>query len=613
MKPTSTLRSFKNPCVKLFLLHLVLFSPFLSEAQQPQVYNQFFMNPYIYNPAYAGVEGHATFYASYRDQWTNIESAPQLSDFSFHVPLKGGVALGGAAFNISQGLLNTSAVKATGAYLINIDKTHFLRVGMSLGFGINSVNLNELADAAGDPAIAGFLDQSSFILGDFGATYHFGHFNVGMALPNLFSYNPINQTESIAPEFSPTDNILFKMNYRGHISDDFAFEPHLIYRYSNVIPHQYEAVMIAHLYHIVWVGASYRQNANVIALAGAKIKEKIGLGLSYELGNATVASQLGPTLEVTLGYHLGTKKEHAEHVSSFIKSHRLSAEERAKKAELDRQQRLASLQQSRPEEEEEEDEDNLGIIGSNSTIANPQPPKTTDTPTEVADSWDHQEDHPELTRTNQFGEEERGIRLEKPTAGGDDNVVISWVPTEQAKDLKVAEDGHLERELPDGSKEIGIKYEKTNSDGTTEHIIKWDKAIDESQAEVIAENPAFTEEQQEQVAKSDPDLTKDFRTHEELATSNDHVTVRRGSHILELPAGNFVIAGAFSEFQHAEDYSDELFQNGFQDVIVGYSSARGYYYVVVYQSGNIQQARSRRDTFRKNPLLQNAWVLEVTE
>ncbi|MEM9340706.1 MAG: PorP/SprF family type IX secretion system membrane protein [Bacteroidota bacterium] len=201
--------------MKGFLLSALLLILSSGFSQQPQVYNQFFMNPYIYNPAYAGVEGHAAFFISYRDQWTNIDSAPQLSDLSFHVPLKGGIGLGAAAFNISQGLLNTSAAKVTGSYLLNIDRTHFLRFGMSLGAGINSVDLNELADGADDPAIAGFLDQSTFFLGDVGVTYHFGHFNIGMALPNLFSYSPITQTEISNPEFSPTDNMLIKANYRG--------------------------------------------------------------------------------------------------------------------------------------------------------------------------------------------------------------------------------------------------------------------------------------------------------------------------------------------------------------------------------------------------------------
>ena len=424
------------------------------------------MNPYIYNPAYAGVEGHAAIFIMYRDQWTNVEGSPQISHASFHVPLKGGLALGGAAFNITQGLLTTSAAKASTSYLINIDRTHFLRFGMSLGAGINSVNITEF-DSPDDPAFENFLDQSTFLIGDVGVAYHFGHFNVGVSLPNLFNYNPITQREVAEVEFSPTDNVLFKMNYRGHVNDDFAFEPHVIYRFSNVLPHQIEGVMIAHLYHLVWVGASYRQDAGIIGLAGAKIKEKFAIGLSYELGNSNISSELGPTMEINLGLHLGTKKEHAEHVSSFIKSHRLSAEERARKAELERQRQLAALQESRATEPE--DEDALSI--AKPTVLD-EPEVATEIPTERADDWDHQEDHEEITRVNQFGEEETGIRLEKP--GEDEkNVVISWVPTEEADELEVADDGHLERTLTDGTKEIGVKYEKTNEDGTIEHVVKW--------------------------------------------------------------------------------------------------------------------------------------------
>ncbi|MEM0939052.1 MAG: PorP/SprF family type IX secretion system membrane protein [Bacteroidota bacterium] len=596
--------------MKGFLLSALLLIISSGFSQQPQVYNQFFMNPYIYNPAYAGVEGHAAFFISYRDQWTNIDSAPQLSDLSFHVPLKGGIGLGAAAFNISQGLLNTSAAKVTGSYLLNIDRTHFLRFGMSLGAGINSVDLNELADGADDPAIAGFLDQSTFFLGDVGVTYHFGHFNIGMALPNLFSYSPITQTEISNPEFSPTDNMLIKANYRGHISDEFAFEPHIIYRYSDVVPDQYEAVLIAHLYHVVWVGASYRQNSNIIGLVGAKIKEKLGIGFSYELGNSSISSELGPTLEVTLGYHLGIKKEHAQHVSSFIKSHRLSAEERARKAELERLKKLAELQESRPEDLDTED-DNLGILGSNSTINNPD--VESETPTAITYEWDHREEHAELTRTNQFGEQETGIRLEKKvTESNDKNVVISWVPTDDVENLKVSDKGHLERELPDGSKEVGIKYERVLADGGMEYIVKWDKAINERQATFISNTPALTKDQYEEIEKGDPELTQDFRTHEELATADDQLVVKRGSHLLELPTGNFVIAGAFNQFQNAQNYSDLLFQQGFHDALVGFSSARGYYYVVVFESGNIEQARARRDNFRKRPQLSKAWVLQVT-
>lgn len=585
--------------------------PLIAKSQQPQVYNQFFMNPYMYNPAYAGVEGHSVLFVMYRNQWSNIQDAPKVTHASFHVPLKGGIALGGAAFNVSQGLLTTSAAKFTAGYLVNIDRTHFLRFGMSIGGGMNGLNLSEF-DSPDDEAFNGFKDQSSFLIGDFGVTYHFGHFNVGFSLPNLFSYNPVTQKEVSVIGFSPTDNVLFKMNYRGHINDDIAIEPHVIYRYSAVIPHQFEGTLIAHLKHLVWVGASYRQDAGIVGLVGAKVKEKIGIGFAYEIGNPNISTDLGPTLEVNIGYHLGTKKDHAEHVSSFIKSHRLSAEQRAKEAELERQKQLAALQASRVKEESNDDELSIAKPTKSSTLEEPkvdvEEPKE-ETPTEVAD-WDHQEEHEEITRTNELGEEETGIRLEKSDGSG---VVLSWIPSEEAEDLKVASDGHLERELDDGTKEVGVKYEKKKEDGSVENIVKWDKVINEKQAETIAANPELTETEHKEIEKGDPELTEDFRSHEELAQASDYATVKRGDNLLELPAGNFVIAGAFSSFQNAEDFSDELFLSGFHDTIVGYSSARGYYYTVIYQSGNVEQARRRKNELRKQSKFSKVWVLQVTE
>lgn len=564
------------------------------------------MNPYVYNPAYAGVEGHTVLFVMYRQQWTNIQGAPQTTHASFHVPLQGGIAFGASAFNVTQGLLSTSAGKISAGYLVNIDRTHFLRFGLSVGGGINSVNISEF-DSPDDPAFTDFLDQNSFLIGDFGMTYHFGHFNLGFSIPNLFTYDVVTQTNFAPINVTPLDNILFKTNYRGHVSDDFAIEPHLIYRYSNVVPHQFEGTVIAHLKHIVWVGASYRQDAGLIGLAGAKIKEKIGVGVAYELGNSKISSELGPTFEINIGYHLGTKKDHAEHVSSFIKSHRHTAEERAKKAELERQKQIAALQSSRPEQ----DTDALGIVGT----ATNNPPLTTNTTetAETSEDWDHQEEEGQLERTNQFGEKEVGIRLEKPNTAGGTDVVLSWVPATDATNMTVASDGHLERELSDGTKEIGIRYERTNPDGTTETVIKWDRVMNEQQAEVISSNPDLTAAEQTEVAKGDPTLTQDFRTNEDLATSSDHVVVRRGNHLLELPAGNFVIGGAFNVFQHAEDFSDDLFQQGFHDTIVGYSSARGYYYVVVFQSSDVTQARAKRDEMRNSAILSKAWVLQVTE
>lgn len=70
------------------------------------------MNPFQYNPAYAGVEGHTVLFAMYRQQWINVDGAPSISHLSFHTPLKGGIGIGATAFNEAEGLLNTVGGKS---------------------------------------------------------------------------------------------------------------------------------------------------------------------------------------------------------------------------------------------------------------------------------------------------------------------------------------------------------------------------------------------------------------------------------------------------------------------------------------------------------------------
>ncbi|XOV95310.1 MAG: PorP/SprF family type IX secretion system membrane protein [Bacteroidota bacterium] len=545
------MNNLKKQLKKLLFLLSFLAMAFTALSQQPLVYNQFFMNPYVYNPAYAGVEGHSVLFLMYKNQYSNIDGAPKTYHANFHVPLKGGLAFGAAAYNESHGVLNTTAGKVTGGYLLTIDREHFLRFGLSIGAGNNTINVSEF-DSPNDPAFADIATNSSFLVGDFGLTYHFGHFNVGMAMPSLFGY------EVFTPEsFSPItikghENILFKMNYRGHVTDNLAFEPHIIYRYNKVLPNQYEGTMIVHLAHIIWIGGTYRQDAGVIALLGAKIKESLAIGVAYEVGNFNYTNQLGPSYEIHMGYHIGAKKDHAEHVSSFIKSHRLSAEERAEKAELERQRRLQALEDARNQQNQS---DELTILQTPDETAQPEETQPVDTT-------------PEPTQTETQPE---------TTLQPDDTTPVTTEPTNP---------------VPDPVNPV-------------EEIVQ-------TQPEVTPE-PTQPEPDPVEVERGNPELTQDFRSHEEIAKSNTHMEVRRGGHMLELPVGTYVVAGVFNNFENAENQSDRLFNRGFHDVRVGYLSARGYYYVVIYKSDNLDPANAERRRIRQMSGLSDVWVLKVNE
>ena len=605
------------------LVFFLLINILSLRAQVNVVYNQFFMNPYLYNPAYAGVEGHTVIFALYRQQWMNFESSPAISNASFHTPLRGGIGIGATIFNETQGPLTTSWGKISTSYLITVDEEHYLRFGLSLGAGNNALNFQEL-DAPTDPAFANLVDNSTFLIGDFGATYHFGHFNAGFSIPNLVTYDVISPETNSPVRISPLDNVMFKMNYRGHLNDDLAIEPHLIYRYSDAAPDQYEGTLILHIKHVTWAGASFRQDNNLVGLIGIKLKESFAIGYSFELGNSNIASTLGPTHEVHLGYHLGNKKKHAEHVSSFIKSHRLSAEERAKKAELERERKLAALRRSRELQpstntDPDEDEDALGGLLASSTSTTPEEP-------------------PAEERTNQFGEREKQVSFERTDARGETQTVNAWVPadTPDVQWKLDPEAEHLERTTPDGTVEVAVELLRTDAEGNTDKVVRWQPVskaglLVTTPVEVAPEEdaePANTPPQREQtpivleqpevnieetLPSPDSTLTRDFRTIEELAQSSEPENVKRGNHLLELPAGNYVIAGAFVFFDGAENVSDVLFERGFHEVKVGYVSARGYYYVVIYESDVVTRAQSERNRVKNLPGLDQVWVLTVSE
>jgi len=508
-------------CLFFFLFNQLL-------AQEQRVFSQFFMNPYIYNPAYVGVEGHTALFVMHRAQYSGLQGGPSFSHATFHTPLKGGIGIGGMAFNEQEGgILNTSGFKVSGGYLAAFDRKHYLRFGMSLGAGTTTLDASDPAIAAdifGDPAFANLSNK--YLIADFGVTYHFDHFNFGVSIPNLVGREVIS-SETFSPiKISPLDNILIKMNYRGHIGHDFALEPHLLYRYSNITTSQYEAALIAHVKHIVWVGASYREGAGINALIGFKVKEKLGIGYAFELGNSDISSITGNTHELHMGYHISSHKKHHGHHSSFIKSHKLTAEERAKLAE---QKRL------KQEQKEKREEERLAKLNQK------------ETPTQKEEE---SREKPEVVEK----EEER---TETP------NRVVTESPKSNQEEIN---------SKPDNSKSNTIAENNT--------------------PEISTGNPSVG-------------------TNTTITSPVGTPRMKRGTHYLELPPGNHIVAGAFSEFEHAEDFSDTMFERGYHDTILGYQSEKGYYYVVIFRSDDHSKAAAQRNRIRKSPGMEKVWILTV--
>lgn len=150
--------------------------------------------------------------------------------------------------------------------------------------------------------------------------------------------------------------------------------------------------------------------------------------------------------------------------------------------------------------------------------------------------------------------------------------------------------------------------------------IRLAKAEEEKQAQLKAEaERRKAEELAAQHAKEDSIAHTQLEEHQTAMHEDSlahpvnerHETVNKGSHVNELPVNNYVIAGVFGSGANAKKYAESLTKLGFSAGF-GHLTKKNQWYVYVFNNADINTTRGARDEFRKFKILQNAWLLTVT-
>jgi type IX secretion system PorP/SprF family membrane protein len=296
-------------------------------AQNYPVYNSFFVNPYLYNPAEALTE-YTTIYALHRQQWMNVEGSPQTSALTFTTLLNESRAgLGGKITSYERGLLNTTDFSLTYAYGIPTGQKNWLFFGLSGGAISNSIDLTKISDP-NDPAIAGYLAKNIQAAASFGMLYRSGSgLNIGLSLPQLFPsvYNSTASFDQLT--VSPTDNVFFTIYYKRKVESKIVsrnkgglkqkvktqeaiapLEFYLNYKYSKYGNSQFELLAKLNLTQNFWLGGSYRLPYGFTGNLGINV-QRFTFGYSYEPGNQPQDGFSQGTHEVILGLKLGQLKK----------------------------------------------------------------------------------------------------------------------------------------------------------------------------------------------------------------------------------------------------------------------------------------------------------------
>jgi type IX secretion system PorP/SprF family membrane protein len=295
--------------VQLFLLAILISAAV--QAQQIPMYSLYVMDPFLINPAAAGLHGASHLHLNHRQQWRGIQGAPVTSTLLLHLPVTHKASLGVVLMNDARGPLATNSGEFTFAYRVPLGEEHNIRFGLSGGVGWNSVNFDKLNNTD-DQVLLEQLDNNFFVTGRFGMFYNFRNLNLGFVFPSLFKSDLLSdaQFEEIVPD--PLRNYYLMANYRFDIGPNLAFEPWGVYKAGEDGTSQWEASGIVRIMDVFWLGGTYRQGNEYAAMAGFQISDIINLGYAYEPAGNKVDGYSNGSHELHLSIRLGKKKRKKE-------------------------------------------------------------------------------------------------------------------------------------------------------------------------------------------------------------------------------------------------------------------------------------------------------------
>jgi type IX secretion system PorP/SprF family membrane protein len=296
-------------------------------AQNYPVYNSFYVNPYLYNPAEAATD-FTYVYLTHRLQWTGVEGAPVLSSLSFTTLLnETRSGIGGKISSYKRSVLSTTDITLSYAYGVPVSKTNWLFFGLSGGAISNTIDLENVSDPS-DPALKNYMANNFQPVANFGMLFRSASgLNFGVALPQLFTPKFNSESSFSSTAVSPFDNILITAYFRRRVEGKLVsrtkggmrsrkktkeanapLELYLNYKYSSFGNSQLEALAKINLSENFWVGGSYRLAYGFTANMGITYN-RITLGYSYEPGGQPEAGFSSGTHDAIVGVRFGEKKK----------------------------------------------------------------------------------------------------------------------------------------------------------------------------------------------------------------------------------------------------------------------------------------------------------------
>ena len=270
-------------------------------SQQDSQYTQYMYNTPLVNPAYAGSRETITAFLLHRNQWVGLEGAPVTNNFSINMPVgDSNFGIGLNFVNDKIGPVSENEISADLAYFIQVSENYKLSLGLKGTANLFQLDVNKLRIY--DPADPQFQNMDTEFSPNVGAgLYLFSDKTYfGLSVPSFFeSYRYNDNNIEITKE---------KMHFyfiAGHVftlSDNIDFKPAVLSKIVEGAPLQADITANFLFFDKLTLGAAYRWDASVSALAGFQISDSWFIGYGYDLETTKLSNYNSGSHEIFLRY-----------------------------------------------------------------------------------------------------------------------------------------------------------------------------------------------------------------------------------------------------------------------------------------------------------------------
>lgn len=282
----------------------LLFVTISSFAQQDAQYTQYMYNTTNINPAYAGSRGAISIFGLHRTQWVGFEGAPITNAAAINAPLENtNLGIGLSFVNDKIGPSDQTAISADVSYTIQTSDTYKLSFGLKATANLLNVDYTKLDrfDLA-DPQFQNNINNEFSPNIGAGVFYYSDKFYVGASIPNFLEVQHYNDTKS-ASESTKMHYYLIG-GYVFDLSPSIQFKPSFLSKIVSGAPLQMD-LSANFLFNEKFVlGAAWRIDAALTAMAGFQISDGLFIGYGYDFETTQLANYNSGSHEIFLRFEI---------------------------------------------------------------------------------------------------------------------------------------------------------------------------------------------------------------------------------------------------------------------------------------------------------------------